>query len=352
MGTSPRLSEAFDEYLETLRIQGRSPSTIKARRLLCRTMLHSTGNLYLRSLTEKHVDQFFADNPQWSPATRAKMVAYLSAFLGWSQQRRYMPSNHDLLAHMRGIKTPKRKRLQIPPEKFPELLEAANNPRDRIVIALGIYLMLRGSEISHLRWHHVHLDEWEIDVWREKTDEWDRLPICTELGEELERWRLTLAAQVGIPQPDWYLTPGYHQEVTERDPRTGRIVQAYGAIDPTRQITRPYQSVKLAMKKLGYDTGQEGVHTLRRSGARALYDVLADAGHDRAARQAQSMLGHANLVTTERYLGVDVDRKTRNDLLKGRSMFGQTGAEVIPLGGDRDRPAARRAVAAASDRLG
>ncbi len=163
MGTSPRLSEAFDEYLETLRIQGRSPSTIKARRLLCRTMLHSTGNLYLRSLTEKHVDQFFADNPQWSPATRAKMVAYLSAFLGWSQQRRYMPSNHDLLAHMRGIKTPKRKRLQIPPEKFPELLEAANNPRDRIVIALGIYLMLRGSEISHLRWHHVHLDEWEIE---------------------------------------------------------------------------------------------------------------------------------------------------------------------------------------------
>lgn len=332
MSKSVRLTDAFEEYLEVLRLQGRSPNTIRSRQYLLRQLMQITGDMYLRSLNERHVDMFFQAHPDWSLSSRKKMVDYLSAFFGWAQQRRYMPQG-DLLLHMRGIKVPKRNRLRLPAEKFPELLNAASNDRDRVIIALGCYLFLRASEIAHLRWHHVDLDTGEIQVWRDKTDEWDPMPICTELEVELKRWRRTVTESLGVPQPEWYVAPGYHQNVVERDPHTGQIVRAHGQLDPTKKMRRPYEPVKLALRKLGYDTDAEGVHTLRRSGARALYDYLAEQGHDGAVRQAQAMLGHASLTTTETYLGVSLDRKRRNDRLKGRPMFAATEAEVIPLGG-------------------
>lgn len=329
--TAVRITEAVDEYLEMLRIQGRSPRTIDSRRQLARQLLHSTGNLYLRHLTEKHIDQFFADNPQWSPATRQKMVAYLSAFFAWAAQRKYMPQG-DVLLHMRGLKAPKKQKLRLAAPDMARVLEAAANPRDRIVIALGTYLFLRGSEIQALRWHHIDLDSFEAEIWREKTDEWDTMPICAELAEELERWRRHVTDTLGVPQPEWFVAPGYHQDIIERDPVTGRISKAHGQLDVTKPVSRPFVSVKIALRRCGFETDQQGVHTLRRSGARALYDHLAADGHDRAARQVQAMLGHSNLVTTEKYLGIDLDRKQRNDLIKGRPMFALPDAEVIPLG--------------------
>lgn len=346
---SVRITDAFDEYVETLKIQGRSPGTLRSRRQLARQLLHSVGNLYVQHLTAQHVDRLFSDNPQWSPATRNKVVAELGAFLKWAQQRRYMP-HEDILSHMRGLKVPKQRRLRLSAPELAALLDAAANPRDRMVIALGAYLFLRGSEVRHLRWHHVDLEAGEIEVWRDKTDEWDTMPICAELDAELRRFRAHLVEHVGVPQPEWFVAPGYHKDVVERDRHTGRIVKVAGRLDPEKAIGRPYTAVKLALGRLGYDTAQQGVHTLRRSGARALYESLAAAGHDRAARQAQAMLGHATLLTTEKYLGVDVDRKARNDLLKGKPMFGVQDAEVKPLGlpdsGSGDRRGAVRSTGA------
>jgi hypothetical protein len=36
----------------------------------------------------------------------------------------------------------------------------------------------------------------------------------------------------------------------------------------------------------------------------------------------QSMLGHASVITTELYLGIDNERRQRNEMLAGRTMFG------------------------------
>ena len=46
-----------------------------------------------------------------------------------------------------------------------------------------------------------------------------------------------------------------------------------------------------------------------------------------------AMLHHKSTVMTERYLGLDVDVKKRNDLLKGRLMF-QTPATIIEASGN------------------
>lgn len=324
---SVRITEAVDEYVETLRLQGRAPNTIRSRRQLVRQLLHSVGNIYLKHLTVQHVDRLFLDNPQWAPSTRAKIVAELGSFFKWAQQRRYMP-NEDLLQQMRGIKVPKQKRMRLSVAQISDLLDAAANPRDRIVIALGSYMLLRGSEVRTLQWKHIRLDSFEADVWREKTDEWDEMPITSELAEELHRWRRHLVETIGFPQPEWYVAPSYRATVTTRDPATGYITSATSRLNPHTPVSRPYQAVKNALKRLGIEDDKEGVHTLRRSGARALYEALAAQGHDRAARHTQAMLGHADMTTTEKYLGLDIDRKSRNDLLKGASMFSEPATVV------------------------
>ena len=49
---------------------------------------------------------------------------------------------------------------------------------------------------------------------------------------------------------------------------------------------------------------------------------MVDAGsYDGILRYVSAMLHHKSTVMTERYLGLDVDVKKRNDLLKGRRMF-------------------------------
>jgi hypothetical protein len=43
------------------------------------------------------------------------------------------------------------------------------------------------------------------------------------------------------------------------------------------------------------------------------------------------MLGHAHSRTTERYLGIDLDRQQRNADLSGKLMFPVQDAQVIPI---------------------
>jgi hypothetical protein len=66
----------------------------------------------------------------------------------------------------------------------------------------------------------------------------------------------------------------------------------------------------------------EGCHTLRRSGARALFDDLVErGGYDGVLRHVSAMLHHKSTLMTERYLGLDVDVKKRNDLIRGKKMY-------------------------------
>lgn len=92
-------------------------------------------------------------------------------------------------------------------------------------------------------------------------------------------------------------------------------------LDHNRPFGNPHITVQRVLKRAGYPHFKEGQHTLRRSGARAYFDALVEQGYDGALRRVQSMLGHAHANMTERYLGIDLDRKKRNDDLRGVSMF-------------------------------
>ena len=100
---------------------------------------------------------------------------------------------------------------------------------------------------------------------------------------------------------------------------------------PYTKCSRPHRYVQRTLVKFGIpirdEEGKslhEGVHTLRRSGARALFDELVDrGGYDGVLRLVAAMLHHKSTQMTERYLGLDVDTKKRNDLLRGERMFAE-----------------------------
>jgi integrase len=90
---------------------------------------------------------------------------------------------------------------------------------------------------------------------------------------------------------------------------------------PDSSPAKIHWAVHRALKTLGMDSSKEGVHTLRRSAARARFDQLVSEGYDGALRQVQTLLHHANAKTTEVYLGIDIDVQARDDAIRGKRLF-------------------------------
>lgn len=112
---------------------------------------------------------------------------------------------------------------------------------------------------------------------------------------------------------------------------------------PTRPVGTLHRIATRALDKINYPTRgedgeslREGMHTLRRSAARARFDVLESLGYDGAIRHVQTMLGHATMAMTEHYLGLHLDRVKRNELVRGRPMF-STGENVVSIDEIRER---------------
>ena len=71
---------------------------------------------------------------------------------------------------------------------------------------------------------------------------------------------------------------------------------------------------------------------MRRSGARALFDQLVQDGYDGAIRTVQAMLHHTSVTTTEVYLGIHLDKKRRDEAIRGKVMFPVSAENVVELG--------------------
>jgi len=182
---------------------------------------------------------------------------------------------------------------------------------------------MRASEIRLLRIKDVNLATDEISVRVPKTKDSDVMPISAEMGEELRRWLTHYTDQAGPLDLDWFLVPGQALTEWERGEH-GQIVRPTSRqLVPSAQVRKPHEIVKQALKRLGWaDVSREGVHTLRRSGARALYDELAASdGHSNALETVSAMLHHSVMATTQIYLGLTESRRKRDRLIAGKPMF-------------------------------
>lgn len=329
------LSEVIDQYIVQRRSSGLASNTVRNDARYLKMFLADIGNIQTRNLRPQHVDLFrerrFA---QWGPGTKNLVSTILMTFFKWCQGRGHIPRSMELMPMTKRHVEEMRPRVIIPQDKWGSLLESCKVPYQRITVATGLYLFTRISETQNLRWQDYYEgDKPTIDVFRIKTKTLDTLPVCEEYAEELQRWRFAYAAEVGCqPEPGWFLIPG-------KTPRTGRATQGikgFSEFDSPRLIptkrSRLATVIQSALEANGYYKPLEGGHTLRRSGATALYNQLSSVGHDRAIRICQAMLGHKNILTTERYLRLDLDRKVRDDLLSGQPMFPKRNvAPVIQL---------------------
>ena len=316
------LDTAISQFNTYRSSSGYSRNTVHAGAAALGGLLVVTGNIQVRSLGAHHGEMYLSAmlTKGYQPTTINLRLSMVKAFVKWAGHRRLLGPNQNPLSTVRYQKVEDEPRRRVPVKDFPRLLDAARRPQGRILVALGLFLFLRSSEVVGLKVSDVDLDAGEVRVYQPKTKRWDVMPICAELDAELRRWLTWYAedqAPVGPLDPGWYLVPA------RRHHRIDLPVVGPEMI-PTNKLTRTSEKVHEVLRSIGWDIGgkdMEGCHTLRRSGARALFDELEGRTRDGALRYVASMLHHKSVTQTEHYLGLDVDREKRDVLLRGERMF-------------------------------
>lgn len=340
------LSDLVDEYEASMRSNAYSPQTVRNYSGVCRKLLTHVGNIYVHNITPQHMDGYFAarQGAGVAPGTLNFERNGLQSLFAYATHRRYLKSGMNPLAHRRPFREIKRNRVRIPAHEFGRLLDMATHPRDRIVVAMGLYLFLRKSEIKLIQMTDLDLDRGEVYVRIPKSSKSDPMPICAELDAELRRWLTWYANQIDRNlRPDDYLVPAKSQPLFlpgVSPSENYRVSRNNVRLDPSRPVRRPELAVQRALERFGVPlrdesgkSNREGVHTLRRSGARALFDVKVSEGYDGAIRLVQAMLHHSSVTTTERYLGIELDRRRRDTEIRGMTMFPKA-KNVFSIGGE------------------
>lgn len=350
-----QLSDAIDDYDRFRRSMDISPGTLKGQRSTLARLLAVNGNIWMHALNESHVTRFFevAGKTKQGQSLRNDYT-HLSGFFGWARQTGRMARDADPLYGRRRPKRVRRERNRLDVSQFPLLLDTAGErcPRDRALVALLLYTLGRDGEVADLRIRDVDINAGYIMYRVFKTHEEDRVPICAELDQELRAWLTEYTKRVGFLESSYYLLPARQVRGVKGASGVYESVEDI-ALRPEKKIQGLGKIVGPILESMGFpvrdENGRglgEGAHTIRRSGARALFNRLVADGYDGALRVVQSMLHHSSSAQTEAYLGITADRRTRDDLIKGRRLY-DVGSNVIELRGsgngqdDADRGAVR-----------
>lgn len=320
-----KLSNAVDAYILSRETAGYAPNTIRNNRSHLWALIDTVGDIPVTHITIPTMEKAWrALGEGRSNATLIQHLATYNKFFSWCAGRNIVGTTWpNPCKDIRSPKTQKRERFRVPVTDFNHLLDCAYDPRDRGILAIAITLMLRQSEIATLTVGDVNLADGEITVVIHKTNTSDTMPIPAELDTELRRWLTHYTNKVGPLADDMYLFPSRWIEKFQKD-HLGRFVfdEESHYYRPYNHATRIEDVATKAMTAAGYTLGKwEGMHTLRRSAARALFDRLVDDGYDGAIRMVQAMLHHSTITTTEKYIGLTLDKKRRDDILRGQTMY-------------------------------
>lgn len=334
--SSIRLVDAVEEYVRDAQAMGLSPKTIESIHSTMRAFVAITGpDKLVRNIDKPDVTNYFTARTTQRTAgygvlktsTLNLHVVRLGAFFKWAEEEGYIDPNARPMRGRKAVKFIPRERARITADQFASFLDSPSDPRHRMLLATGLYTMLRTSEITSLKIADVSLADETINVIRWKTRERDVLPICAELTTELQRYMVWYETAMDAPlDPSWRLIPGNKQGyVARQDPATHQFVpMPLNAtwLDPRRELYNPETVVQAALKDLGWELENgEGMHTLRRSAARELFESLREEGFDSALLTVMSWLGHKQPGTTMIYLGLEREADRRNRKYRGQTMF-------------------------------
>lgn len=334
-----QLSDSIADYERFRRSMDIGKGTLKVQRSTLTKFLQVNGNIWTHTISEAHVTRFFEEASKTKqPQSLRNDHTVLVGFFDWARQTRRMGSDSDPMYGRRKPQRARKERNRVHVSKFGALLDAAEarSPRDRIAVALLLYTLGRDKEVTSLRIRDLDLDAGYLHFVVHKSRAEDRMPICAELDEELRRWLTTYSREVGYLEPNYFLVPSRDTKGLRDD--DGLIYRnEHVRYCPEREIPALGKIVSPALVDIGFPirdaqgrAAGEGAHTVRRSGARALFDQLVDSGYDGALRIVQSMLHHSSMQTTEGYIGVTADRRTRDELIRGQRLY-RVGENVTPL---------------------
>jgi len=348
---------AAEKYLSIRKGQVARDTWINDRSQVNR-FVRALGGIRLADLTQEQVEEYFLNEDvvaSMAASSFNKTRSRIKCFLDFCTRRGWLAG--DLLAEIRPRRVPRRQRLVLSARELLELLELTADPRERAMLAVGMNTALRAGEIADLRIGDVDLDSGFLSVRITKSAVEDSMPITRELDVELRRWLVSYQVEVGrILGPDELLfparAPGHWRAPREVVPSSkptrhmpnGRVY-VYGDPLPGRPINKPATVVQRALARQGIAVGPgEGFHTLRRSVARAFYESRRVDGHEYALRDTSALLHHSGSHITEHYLGLNPERRRRDDALHGRAFLtGLVNDEnVIQLEARRSDPSSAR----------
>ncbi len=157
-----------------------------------------------------------------------------------------------------------------------EMLAAAGEPQERVIVLLGAHAGLRVSEMLRLRWDDVDADKRELLVRGGKGGKSALVALTPKLAGELAGYRRARLAQAG------------------GDGRVLELRSQYGVFNRVRRLC---ERAEVTFK---------GVHALRHSAGTRLYRQTGDLG------QVQDHLRHATLDMARRYARSDRRRLRRS----------------------------------------
>ena len=333
------LSPAIEDFARFRKSQDYSTGTLTVDRQVLKRFLKINGNIWVHAINEVHVERHFSE------ATRTRSAVslrndhqILNGFFKWCRATARMPVDSDPMFGRRRPRGYKRERNRLPVADFPALLDAAEErtPRDRALASILLYTLLRDQEACTLRVRDLNLRDGWLKVRVTKTGIEDMMPVSTELDREMRKWLTAYTEVVGPLQPHYYLVPARRMHPVFNESR--KITHHASMYKPDDKIKTCGRIIQPILEKVGFpvvdENGKpcgEGAHTLRRSGARAMFDALVDDGYDHALRIVQSMLHHSSVTQTERYIGVTADRRTRDEIVRGNQLYGVSTENVIPI---------------------
>ena len=335
------LSEGINLYLSSRKEQGFAEGTLKANRQILWKIFDISGEMDLKDFTVLTLDEVYRVESErnLSVSTMNSIRSTMGAFSKWCRARGYMYTDQDPCADRRYRKRPGKVWPQLPLSKFPALLDAAGSWhfRDRAFVAICMYTLCRASEVTYLKIKDVDLDTGFLNMTIKKTGDADRMPMSKELQRELRRYFQAWQEAIGEPlQPGWFLVPTGRVTscVTKDDPRPR---SEYYELLPSRPMSNPQVVVKRALAGVGWEfTGWDGIHVIRKSSARGVYDELVARGYDGAMRRVQTYLHHKSVTMTEHYLGLTLDREMRDAETLNLPLFPSLDdANVIDMKGFR-----------------
>lgn len=250
--------------------------------------------------------------------TRPTRLAQLRSFLGYCRGEGWL--DHDPTVRLRAKKPKPAGALKdrLDASELLALLDRANHPHERALLALCINLGLRAGEVTRLQVGDVDLANLTVRVRIDKTDDDDLMPISSDLAAELERW-LDIYEDAAPVTRSSFLVPShywdnYHQRSIYRH---------------NQSMTHPERVIQRALQELGWETTRgEGVHTLRRSLATCYFDMVeAEESFDSALLATMTLLHHSRPQQTLDYIGRNRAVLARDRAIKGKPFLSKLAGD-------------------------